>query len=142
MGEARRRKHLQKFAPPPPAPAEALLIAEINIERCFVSFGADMSEYLDAPGFRVAHVCELLVQIDAAWAEGRRTLLVVVDSGGGQLEGGILLHDAFQAWRIAGGRVVVFISGYAASMMSWAILSADLVVAAPGSRVVVHGPSR
>jgi len=121
-----------------PAPA----ISEISIERAFVGFGADMADHLanSDPGERVVHAGEVLVQMDVAWASGQRTLLVSVDSGGGQLEAGVLLHDAWQTWRIAGGHVVIFVSGIAASTMSWSILAADLVVAAPGSRIVVHGP--
>jgi ClpP class serine protease len=124
-------------------PVSSEAIADINIERAFVSFGGDMSDYLanSDPGERVIHVVDVLVQMDAAWCTGRRTLLVLIDSGGGQLEAGILLHDALRVWRLAGGHVVVFVSSLAASILSWAILAADLIVAAPGSQIVVHGPS-
>jgi ClpP class serine protease len=116
-------------------------IAEISIERAFLGFGADMSDWIanSDPGEKVIHVSEVLYEMDVAWATGRRTLLVKVDSGGGQLEAGILLHDALRVWRLAGGHVVVFVSNLAASTMSWAILAADMIDAAPGSQIVVHG---
>ncbi|SRR6266851_5298354 len=119
-------------------------IAEINLERAFVGFGADMSDLLanSDPGERVVHAGEVLCAMEDAYLAGTRTLLVSVDSFGGQLEGGVLLYDAFRAFRAAGGRVVVFLSGAAGSTLSWAILAADMVVARKGARILVHGPSQ
>jgi ClpP class serine protease len=145
--------YLPRAVAPPPPLVEAPPIAEINLlERAYLGYSADpneplgpaTSEYLansDA-GEKAVHVIELLIAMEVAWVSGQRTLLLSVDSGGGSFAAGVLLHDAFQTWRIAGGHVVVFVSGLAASTMSWAILAADLVVAAPGSRIVVHGPAQ
>jgi ATP-dependent protease ClpP protease subunit len=151
MGEARRRRK-QAYLPPP-AHVEAPLIAEINLlERAYLGYSADPNEPLGAAtgeylansdaGEKAVHVVELLIAMDVAWASGQRTLLLSVDSGGGSFSAGVLLHDALRVWRLAGGHAVVFVSGLAASTMSWAILAADLVVAAPGSRFVAHGPSQ
>lgn len=139
------RKHKlcceRKVAVPTASPPT---IAEIDLERAFLTAGADMSDYLahsDA-GERVVHVRDVLRQMDAAWRAGVRTLLVAIDSGGGEVEGGILLYDALRTWRSAGGAVVVYVSGLAGSTMSWAILGADLVVARKRACILVHGPSR
>jgi ATP-dependent protease ClpP protease subunit len=135
----------RKAAPSPsPLVVDAPSIAEINLERAFVGFGADMTDYLanSDPGERVVHAGDVLREMETAWRSGVRTVLVNVDSGGGQVEGGVVLFDALRAWRAAGGRVVVFLAGLAGSTASWWPLSADVIVAHKSAAIYVHGPSR
>lgn len=69
-------------------------------------------------------------------------LTVHVNSGGGDAFEGVAISQLFNAYRRrTGGRVTCRVEGLAASAASYMVLTADEVVMAPGSMMMIHDPS-
>lgn len=84
-------------------------------------------------------VSELLAQLEDFQARGIRSVLLVMDTLGGQVDAAIVLYDALLRFREAGGRIVAFIPKIAGSAGSWLIHAADCTVIAEGAHIILHG---
>lgn len=88
----------------------------------------------------VKPVGELLLEVDRAIAAGARAVLLEVDSLGGEIGAGYALSAAIREWSDAGVPVVVYVSGWAASIAPLFVCMADAVVAKGQARFFLHAP--
>ena len=77
--------------------------------------------------------------IQGAQAGGRSAVLLEVDSRGGQFVAAMLAYQAMRAFSAAGGSIVAYVAGWAASAAAMLILGTDFVVAHPGAIIWPHG---
>lgn len=112
------------------------VVTEIKIQRASLGVWPGYSSPVCGEGVVLLH--DVLSQLEAAH-RSRATVLLSVDSLGGDSRAGSALFHALRSFREAGGRVVAFVSGYAGSIAAMYVLGADYLVADPGARFGLHG---
>lgn len=70
--------------------------------------------------------------------DGRQTLVVAINSPGGDFFEGEAIYNAIRRYR---GRKVVRIDGLAASAASYVAMAGDEIVMAPGAQIMIHRAS-
>ncbi len=112
-------------------------VVEIKILRA--SLGVRPGYQSPVPGEGLVWLADVLAQLDEARRQSSPVVLLTIDSLGGESYGAAGLFHALRTFSEIGGKVVAFVSGYAASIAAAYVLGADYVVASPGARFGLHG---
>ncbi len=94
---------------------------------------------VEVPAEHMVSAPAILAAIDEAEAAGKRVLLLVVESEGGNALAGFQVYNRVAAFQRSGGRVVAFVRGRVGSMMPVIVEGADYVVMAGDARFIMHG---
>jgi ATP-dependent protease ClpP protease subunit len=91
------------------------------------------------PTLPVVQLADVLRQMDEAQGAGRRAVLLVVDSYGGDAWAGFALYHALRELSEAGVHVVAYVKAIAGSTAALYVLGADYVVIDPAAAIHPHG---
>lgn len=87
---------------------------------------------------RSVSAASVLAAIDDAERAGLRAILLVIEGEGGELEAGCRVYNRIRKFSDAGGRVVAFVQGRAASTLPLIAAGADLVLMRWDAKLILH----